>query len=344
MEKIAYFIEAWEMNGVGKTVATVQDSPGTVVTITVDDLRALLARQPAAIDTEAVALSAEQEREAFNVWFETSRSLPLGSATARAMWEAWHARAALSAPLAKEASKPDGAPDPSDIQGWSVTINVNAQDILTIADNCVSGIDNIEDFAPVVRNCAEHLLSFIGATPSVEQDERGALEAAYNAGWDASDACDNAYNNGTSEQLLVPGQSHEPEVFQRWRAEWFSNRDEVITQLLKARAASTSANVAQGAEAVAWRWEVEVLGVKTWQYASHWSTGPKDAQPLYTAPPAQTAITDQQLADIRRAAVVIRENSYPCPDKPHSNWALADRIEKVIAALTAAQSASGETK
>ncbi|WP_218742267.1 hypothetical protein, partial [Paraburkholderia phenoliruptrix] len=23
--------------------------------------------------------------------------------------------------------------------------------------------DNIEDFAPVVRNCAEHLLSFIGA-------------------------------------------------------------------------------------------------------------------------------------------------------------------------------------
>ena len=41
-DKIKYFLDAWEMNGVGRTVATVQDSPGTVVTITVDDLRSLL--------------------------------------------------------------------------------------------------------------------------------------------------------------------------------------------------------------------------------------------------------------------------------------------------------------
>jgi hypothetical protein len=39
MNKIKYFLDAWEMNGVGKTVATVQDGPGTVVTLTVDDLR-----------------------------------------------------------------------------------------------------------------------------------------------------------------------------------------------------------------------------------------------------------------------------------------------------------------
>jgi hypothetical protein len=59
-EKLKYFIEAWEMNGVGQTVATVQDSPGTVVSITVDDLRALLARQPAAIDKgEAVYVPVE---------------------------------------------------------------------------------------------------------------------------------------------------------------------------------------------------------------------------------------------------------------------------------------------
>ena len=83
---------------------------------------------------------------------------------------------------------------------------------------------------------------------SAEQDERAAFEAAYNAGWDASDACDNAYNNGTSEQLSVPGQSHEPEVFQRWRAEWFSNRDEVITQLLSTRAASTQSTATQPAQ------------------------------------------------------------------------------------------------
>jgi hypothetical protein len=35
------------MNGVGTTVAKVQDGPGTVVTITVDDLRALLAASTA---------------------------------------------------------------------------------------------------------------------------------------------------------------------------------------------------------------------------------------------------------------------------------------------------------
>jgi hypothetical protein len=67
-------------------------------------------------------------------------------------------------------------PDPSDIQGWSVTVNVNAQSILTIGHNSLSGIDNIEDFAPVVRNCAEHLISFIGVerAQSAEQDERAA--------------------------------------------------------------------------------------------------------------------------------------------------------------------------
>ncbi|WP_345815336.1 DUF551 domain-containing protein [Paraburkholderia sp. PREW-6R] len=53
-------------------------------------------------------------------------------------------------------------PDPKDIHGWSVTVNVNAQDILMIGHNSLSGIDNIEDFAQVVRDCAEHLLSFIG--------------------------------------------------------------------------------------------------------------------------------------------------------------------------------------
>lgn len=42
-DKIKYFLDAWEMNGVGKTVARVQDGPGTVVTLTVDDLRSLAA-------------------------------------------------------------------------------------------------------------------------------------------------------------------------------------------------------------------------------------------------------------------------------------------------------------
>ncbi|MBB5411861.1 hypothetical protein HDG34_005827 [Paraburkholderia sp. HC6.4b] len=57
----------------------------------------------------------------------------------------------------------DDRPNPNDIQGWSVTVNVNACDILTIGHNSLIGIDNIEDLAPVVRTCAAHLLSFVGA-------------------------------------------------------------------------------------------------------------------------------------------------------------------------------------
>jgi len=60
------------------------------------------------------------------------------------------------------AAQPAERPDPNEIQGWAVTVNVNAVDILTIGHNSLSGIDNIADFAPVVRNCAEHLLGFIG--------------------------------------------------------------------------------------------------------------------------------------------------------------------------------------
>lgn len=74
-----------------------------------------------------------------------------------ALAEMWNRR-----PTARDAAPTDECPGPDDIQGWSVTVNVNARDILTIADNCLSGIENIEDFASVVRNCAEHLLSFIG--------------------------------------------------------------------------------------------------------------------------------------------------------------------------------------
>ncbi|MBB5508099.1 hypothetical protein [Paraburkholderia atlantica] len=86
---IKYFLEAWEMNGVGQTVATVQDSPGTVVSITVDDLRALLARQPAAIDKQEIRNLLWQHVPASN-WVEASEELDR----------------LYAAPLANEASKP----------------------------------------------------------------------------------------------------------------------------------------------------------------------------------------------------------------------------------------------
>lgn len=76
--------------------------------------------------------------------------------------------------------------------------------------------------------------------------------------------------------------------------------------------------VEQTAEPVAWRWEVEVLGEKTWQYASHWSTGPKDAQPLYAAaqPVEQTwapVISRDFLGQIVREAWVKWAKQQPNP-------------------------------
>jgi Lar family restriction alleviation protein len=41
--RIEYFLKAWEFNGVGKTIKTVQDSPDSCAAIDVADLRALLA-------------------------------------------------------------------------------------------------------------------------------------------------------------------------------------------------------------------------------------------------------------------------------------------------------------
>ena len=48
------------------------------------------------------------------------------------------------------------------IQGWAVTVEVNGENILTIGHNHLAGIENIDDYADVVRNCGQHLLSFIG--------------------------------------------------------------------------------------------------------------------------------------------------------------------------------------
>lgn len=77
------------------------------------------------------------------------------------------------------ASRPDAqadevrAADPGEeLQGWSVTVERNGVRLLTIEKECVAGVENIGDFAPLVRDCAEHLLSFIGR--DAQADERGA--------------------------------------------------------------------------------------------------------------------------------------------------------------------------
>jgi len=54
---------------------------------------------------------------------------------------------------------------------------------------------------------------------------------------------------------------------------------------------------------------------------------------------APSGLSGEQIKDIQRAAVLIRENSYPQPDKPHSSWALADRIESIARSLLAPKAA-----
>ncbi|WP_321814615.1 MULTISPECIES: hypothetical protein [unclassified Paraburkholderia] len=112
-----------------------------------------------------------------------------------AMWDQvndarGHARADRSVSVAVQfarallaAHPTEQRPDPSDIQGWAVTVNVNTVDILTIGHNSLSGIDNISDFAEVVRNCAKHLMGFIGD----DRTEQRMSDAARECEWTYDD-------------------------------------------------------------------------------------------------------------------------------------------------------------
>lgn len=61
--------------------------------------------------------------------------------------------------------------------GWAVSIDVNGETVLTIGHNHLSGADDIDRHADVVRNCAQHLLAFIGGderptpSPMVTEEE-----------------------------------------------------------------------------------------------------------------------------------------------------------------------------
>jgi hypothetical protein len=53
-------------------------------------------------------------------------------------------------------------------QHWGVSVYANGERILSIESNSLGGIENIEDFADTVRECAHHLLSFIGPAKTQE--------------------------------------------------------------------------------------------------------------------------------------------------------------------------------
>lgn len=60
----------------------------------------------------------------------------------------------LSVPVSDEQIKPR--------DGWAVHVEVDGQRILSIESECLSGVLDIDRYADTVRNCAQHLLSFIG--------------------------------------------------------------------------------------------------------------------------------------------------------------------------------------
>lgn len=62
-------------------------------------------------------------------------------------------------------------------QHWAVSVSADGTEILTIESNCLSGVENIADYADTVRTCADHLHAFIGPhTPPPEAQGNVAVE------------------------------------------------------------------------------------------------------------------------------------------------------------------------
>lgn len=47
---------------------------------------------------------------------------------------------------------------------WSVTVEVDVERVLCISDQHYAGVPDIERHADTVRNCADHLRAFVGAS------------------------------------------------------------------------------------------------------------------------------------------------------------------------------------
>lgn len=62
--------------------------------------------------------------------------------------------------------RPSPAPatpaEPMPIDGWYVEVAANGERVLTISDEAICGLDELDPFAPVIRGAAAQLISFIG--------------------------------------------------------------------------------------------------------------------------------------------------------------------------------------
>jgi hypothetical protein len=361
-DKLKYFIEAWEMNGVGQTVATVQDSPGTVVTITVDDLRALLARQPAAID--------KQEAKACP---ECGGSLTTWKCLCDPIWPGY------TAPLDKEASKPDPLSEEGQREMYNRSPVEPAaplveQDERGAFDEIRSALDETYGFASTSPRAQENI-NFISEKLSEIEKARAASTSANVA----------QYQTKLRNPILP-----ECDVWINVSEEGARTVREKYSDVYEVRELfERSANVAQGAELVHLDdWWVDLFakemksklanarekGRGGWQDCAaadlssmlrdHVEKGdPRDVanfcmflwalrSPICDAPPAQTALTDDARDAARYRWIRDGEKDVFCVIGSNGPWGecghqeiyderLDDRID---AALTAAQSASGDTK
>ncbi len=63
-------------------------------------------------------------------------------------------------------------------ENWSVTVTVGGEDILRLSSDGLCGREDISNFAPTVRKCADHLLAFIGAPQPGDKEYLAQPEAA----------------------------------------------------------------------------------------------------------------------------------------------------------------------
>jgi hypothetical protein len=302
-----------------------------------------LARQPAAIDREAVAFS-----------FERCGLKPNNYPVPQ-----------YAAPLDNEASKP-AVPDGFTVKrveghGWVIDPPSGSRWIA---------------FEGTPAGELMQALAASPAAPLVEQDERGAnnslqFESALSelinkidSGLDSGDLLQDARRASAAIDVILrhgdlvanahdyfrdSGERYEKSI--QFRIGWNACLDAIAN----ARAASTSANVAQGAEAVAWLHTMHMELDQTDEQLSFSAENPwgtpglnyseeytVTSEPLFAAPPAQTALAEDARDAIRReafdeACAAIKAED----DRQSSNDYMLDSDDciAVIRALTAAQSA-----
>lgn len=57
------------------------------------------------------------------------------------------------------------------VEHWRVQVDINGEMVLAIESASLAGQDITEERAAVIRDCAEHLLSFVGSTADNAESE-----------------------------------------------------------------------------------------------------------------------------------------------------------------------------